>query len=167
MSVSREFVELFADESPRLLRFLRRFGPAISAEDVAQDAFARFAATDHDSIACPRAWLFKTARNLALNELKRSKIVRIEVVADVDTVSYPTDVPSPEDIVVAADEAARLRGAIAKLSERHRTSLLLFKVEGLSHKEIGRRLGVSHRTVERYIVQAITQCFELLRADAP
>ena len=41
----------------------------------------------------------------------------------------------------------------------------LFKLDGLSHKEIGARLGVSHRTVERYIADAIAHCYDALSAD--
>lgn len=160
----KELIRLFEDMAPGLRRYLSRFGPAISVDDIAQDAFARLAAAKPGTIEAPRAWLFRTAHNIALNELKRLKTAATDAVGDIAALEQPCDAPSPEDLVVRGDEAERLRGILELLPERQRTSLVLFKVEGLSHKEIGRRLGVSHRTVERYIADAIAHCYEYLSA---
>jgi RNA polymerase sigma-70 factor (ECF subfamily) len=159
-----DLVQLFEEMAPGLRRYLSRFGSAISADDIAQDAFARLAAAKPGTIEAPRAWLFRTAHNIALNELKRLKIAAIDPVGDIAALERPSDAPSPEDLVAHEDEAERLRAILALLPERQRLSLILFKVEGLSHKEIGRRLGVSHRTVERYIADAIAHCHEYLSA---
>lgn len=155
---------LFEEVAPGLRRFLTRFGPAISPEDVTQDAFARLAAVPAGSVGAPRAWLFRTAHNIAINELKRQKTAATDAVGDIAALEHPCDAPSPEDLAVRGDEAERLRAILALLPERQRVSLILFKVEGLSHKEIGRRLGVSHRTVERYIADAIAHCHAYLSA---
>ncbi|MFZ2028841.1 MAG: sigma-70 family RNA polymerase sigma factor [Vitreimonas sp.] len=159
-----DLVRLFEEMAPGLRRYLSRFGPAISADDVAQDAFARLAAAEPGSIGAPRAWLFRTAHNIALNELKRLKTAATDAVGDIAALERPSDAPSPEDLVARADEAERLRGILELLPERQRLSLILFKIEGLSHKEIGLRLGVSHRTVERYIADAIAHCYQYLSA---
>jgi len=160
----RELTRLFEEMAPGLRRYLARFGPGISADDIAQDAFARLAAAKPGSIEAPRAWLFRTAHNIALNELKRRKIAATDAVGDVGALEHPCDAPSPADVLERSDEAERLRAILELLPERQRLSLVLFKVEGLSHKEIGRRLGVSHRTVERYIADAIAHCHEYLSA---
>ena len=154
---------LFEEIAPGLRRFLTRFGPAISPDDVTQDAFARLAAAPPGSVEAPRAWLFRTARNIALKELRRLKTAAAPV-GDVAALEYASDTPSPEDFMISKDDAGRLRGILEILPERQRVALILFKVEGLSHKEIGRRLGVSHRTVERYVADAITHCYEYLSA---
>ncbi len=154
---------LFEEVAPGLRRFLTRFGPAISPEDVTQDAFAQLAAAAPGSVEAPRAWLFRTARNIALKELRRLKTAAAPV-GDVAALERPSDTPTPEELVISKDDAGRLRGILELLPERKRVSLVLFKVEGLSHKEIGRRLGVSHRTVERYIADAIAHCYDYLSA---
>lgn len=159
-----DFVRLFEETAPRLRSYLLRFGPAISADDVAQDAFARLAAAKPGTIEAPRAWLFRTARNIALNELARLKVAATDAIGDIEALDRPSEEQSPEDVVASTDEAFRLRGILQLLPERQRISLILFKVEGLSHKEIGQRLGVSHRTVERYIADAIAHCYEYLSA---
>lgn len=160
----QDFIRLFGDMSPGLRRYLSRFGSAISPDDIAQDAFARLAAARPGTIEAPRAWLFRTAHNIAINELKRRKIAATDAVGDIAALERPCEAPSPEDLVVRKDEAERLRSILELLPERQRISLILFKVEGLSHKEIGRRLGVSHRTVERYVADAIAHCHAYLSA---
>jgi RNA polymerase sigma-70 factor (ECF subfamily) len=160
----RDLMRLFEEMAPGLRRYLSRFGSAISADDVAQDAFARLAAAKPGSIEAPRAWLFRTAHNIALNELKRQKIAATDAVGDIASLEHPCERPSPEEVLERSDEAERLRAIMQLLPERQRQALVLFKVEGLSHKEIGLRLGVSHRTVERYIADAIAFCYEYLSA---
>lgn len=164
MNAATELTELFAVEGPRLRRFLRRFGPLISAEDIAQDSFAQLLAADLSLVSSPRAYLFRTARNLALNELRRRSFGSTGVLGDVAALERPSDTPSPEDFLISAEEFERLRSILELLPERQRSALLLFKVEGLSHKEIGQELGVSHRTVERYVADAIAECYDYLSA---
>ena len=55
MSNTLDWAVLFEEEAPRLMRFLRRFGSRVSAEDVRQEAFAKLVATKED-IASPRAY---------------------------------------------------------------------------------------------------------------
>lgn len=160
----QDLIRLFEEIAPGLRRYLSRFGPSISADDITQDAFARLVATKPGTVEAPRAWLFRTAHNIALNELKRLKIAATDAMGDIAALERPCDEPSPEDLAVRGDEAERLRAIMQLLPERQRVSLILFKVEGLSHKEIGRRLGVSHRTVERYVADAIAHCHEYLSA---
>jgi RNA polymerase sigma factor (sigma-70 family) len=162
-----DLARFFAEEEPRLRRFLRRFGPAVSGDDIIQDCFARLCAADRASLISPRAYLFRIARNLALNELKRLKTRPIAAVRDIGRLELPSDAPSPEERLILADESARLRAALALLPAHQRIALTLFKGEGLSHKEIGRRLGVSHRTVERYVADALAHCHKTLSAETP
>jgi RNA polymerase sigma factor (sigma-70 family) len=157
---------LFAEEGRQLRRFLHRFGSASNAEELAQDSFAKLCATDPGAIASPRSYLYRTARNLALNEARRRRAARIDFVGDPEDLRMASGAPSPEEQVALADELARLGRALQGLPPPHREALTLFKIEGLSHREIGARLGVSHRTVERYVADALAHCHRVLRASA-
>lgn len=88
-----DLVQLFEEMAPGLKRYLSRFGPAISADDVAQDAFARLAAAKPGTIEAPRAWLFRTAHNIALNELKRLKIAATDAVGDITALERRCEAP--------------------------------------------------------------------------
>lgn len=70
MTNTLDWALLFEEEAPRLKGFLRRFGARISPEDITQDAFTKLCASQEE-IAKPKAYLITTARNLALNDLRR------------------------------------------------------------------------------------------------
>lgn len=152
---SRAVEDLFRREAPLLERYLRRFGPLVSPEDIAQESFAKLCARDQSTIAEPRAYLFQTARNLARNALRDRRTAPLRETSDSEARQIPAPEPSPEDAVFAASELVRVSEAIAALPERQREALLLFKLEGWSRREIGAYLGVSHRTAERYVAEAL------------
>ncbi|MBI3438507.1 MAG: RNA polymerase sigma factor [Proteobacteria bacterium] len=164
MSALRDLELLFATEGPRLRRFLRRFGPKVSAEDIAQDSFTRLLSVDPDTIQSRRAYLFRIARNLAINEKKRAELLDIAPVGDPSMLNCAIEAPDPEQQVMAGDLLARLYEALHELPERQRVALILFKLEGRSYKEIGKRLGVSPRSVERYVADGLAQCNARFRA---
>ena len=64
-----------------------------------------------------------------------------------------------------AKELERVQAAFAKLSPAHQEVILLRRVEGLTYPEMGTRLGLTVRQVERRMAQAI---YELDKAlDEP
>jgi RNA polymerase sigma factor (sigma-70 family) len=157
-----DLARLFAIEGPKLRRFLRRFGRKVSPEDVAQDSFERLQASGPDTLDSPRAFLYRTARNLAINAWKR------EMSTPVLGADRMPDEPAspdldPEEQLLLADAIARLNEVLAALPSHKRTALLLFKAEGRSYKEIAAHLGVSPRTVERYVADAMAHCHRELR----
>lgn len=162
----RSLEDLFRSEAHRLRQLLRRLAPADSADDLTQESFARLCAADQTAVASPRAFLFRTARNLAINEARHRRIVPVDLVPDPDILGAVSAEPSPEDRVVVADELGQLRDVLDQLPTNQRDALLLFKLDGLSHKEIGARLGVSPRTVERYVADAVTHCYLALKTQA-
>lgn len=155
MTNTLDWAVLFEEEAPRLMRFLRRFGPRVSAEDVRQEAFVKLVAVKED-IASPRAYLTATARNLALNDLRRQKNAATDAHAEIEAIA-PAYTADPEAQLIAAEEAAAASAALEALEPRLRDALLLHLVEGLTQHEVAKRLGCSRRTVQRYIEAALSQ----------
>lgn len=156
MSSTLDWANLFEEEAPRLLRFLRRFGPRVSAEDIAQDAFAKLVSTNTDAITSPRAYLAATARNLALNDIRRQTNAKTDAHADIETIA-PAYALDPEAQLIAAEEAAAADAALSALAPHLKQALLLHLAEGLTQPEAAKRLGVSRRTIQRYITEALAQ----------
>lgn len=123
-------------------------------EDVIQDAYCRLLAlqaTDH--IGSPRAYFFTTARAVVIDHVRRSRVVRMETVTEIDTFHVVLDEPSPERVIASRRELERVRRLIAALPDRCRRIFELRKIEGLPQKEIARILGVTETIVENDVVK--------------
>jgi RNA polymerase sigma factor (sigma-70 family) len=156
MSSTLDWANLFEEEAPRLKRFLRRFGPRISPEDISQDAFAKLCAAKSEEITNPQAYLMTTACNLALNDLRRQTNHQTDARADIETLA-PAPAPNPESELIAAEEISAAEAALAALEPHLREALLLHIIEGLTQPEAAKRLGVSRRTLQRYIETALAK----------
>lgn len=161
---SKVLTDLFTAEAPRLRRLLRRFGPQVSPDDIVQESFARLCSADQSKIDSPRAYLFRTAHNLALNDIRRTRSAPFRSVAEPELLTPEALGPSPEQELVSGEEMAQMDVALAGLPEHLREALLLYKIEGLHHRDIARRLGVTERSVRRYIADALARCHVALCA---
>lgn len=164
MTQKRSLHHLYEKELTLLLRFLRRFSDGAEPEDIAQDSFLRLCAADNREIISPRAFLFRTAKNLAVDALRRNKAAPYRAVANIDLAPTAAHTPSPEDHRIALEEAAALRAAIAALPDLERKALLMRRVELLPPAEIATALGVSERQVQRLVLKAIASCHARLTA---
>ena len=161
-------LEAYLANELALKRFLRRFIKSREgADDLAQEAFLRaFAAESQHSIVSPKAFLFKVARNLALNELARQASATTEPLGDFEGQEVLEDSSQ-----VAADDAVddrkRIRvlaRAIAALPPQCAKVFILRKMQGLSQKEIAARLNISVRTVENHVALGLVRCKAYMRA---
>lgn len=136
---------------PSLRRRLRGAFPGCDIDDVVQETYCRLAAVrDLDRIEDPRRYLFQTARNVVLAELRRARVVRIEAAgsaADMEA-ALAADELSPDRVVGGRWLLARVDALLAALPERARTAIRLRKLDGLSQREIAARMGVSETIVE-------------------
>ena len=158
--------QLYRRLAAGLLRYLERIvrEPAV-AEELVQETFVRV--LDARERYAPEArfstWLFHIARNLAHNELARSRSRHPHLSADepaTDRASGPPALvlvasqPDPDDAVDARREHARFAEALATLPERQQTALWLAVVEGQSYEEIAALLGSSVQSVKNLVHRA-------------
>jgi RNA polymerase sigma-70 factor (ECF subfamily) len=140
---------LFAANQHRLFRyFCRAVGQADTARDLTQDVFLRVSRTAIPVAADGelRAWLFRIARNLALDH-HRKHVRQPEPSALMDEGSR---LPS-QDIDLAVKEA------LAALSDVDRDVFLMREVAGLGYEEIGRACGLTPDAVRSRIHRARLQ----------
>jgi RNA polymerase sigma factor (sigma-70 family) len=118
-------------------------------EDVIQEAYCRIASlAGFREIRSGRAYFFTTARMIVIERLRRARIVQIEAVAELEQLGLREDSPSPERIVAGHRELQRVRGLIERLPPRCANIFRLRKIEGLSQRDVARRVGVAEHTVE-------------------
>ena len=110
----------------------------------------------------PRAVLFATAANLATDAYRR-RLVEQRISSDGWCGESGAASASPEAQLEAVSDLERLEAALADLPGECREAFLLNRLEALTHAEIAARLGVSTKSVQRYIERALRQCVEALR----
>jgi RNA polymerase sigma factor (sigma-70 family) len=128
-----------AEESP-LLRFAHGMvGRRECAEDLVQEAFLRLHA-HWDEVANPKAWLFRSVRNLALNYLRDHKReTLVEETPEWDAAAGHDD----HDSVGRLEAAGAVRLLLAELRDDDRALLLLKYHEDLKYDQISERTGLS------------------------
>lgn len=133
----------------------------LEVDDIVQETYARLASADCvDSVRNARTYTFQTAHSVIMTHLRRSRIVSIRAVANIEQLGGIDNIPSPEIQVVDRDELHHLAEAIAALPERVRAVFTLRRVEGLSQREVAERLQIAESTVEKHMAKG----FRLLMA---
>lgn len=161
-------LETYLENEAALKRFLRRFIKSREgADDLAQEAFLRaFAAESERVIQSPKAFLFKVARNLALNELARQSSATTQPLGDFEgqAVLEDSSQAAVDDAVDGRERIRMLARAIAALPPQCAKVFVLRKMQGLSQKEIAARLNISVRTVENHVALGLVRCKAYMRA---
>lgn len=156
--MSRILIE-FETGKIALRRYLGRFfARSQDVEDALQEVFVRaYAAEARGPILLPRAYLFRVAKHVALNEIARRKnsaTDSVEDFPDPDVVGSGTQ-PGVEQEVDGRRRLALFANAVAALPSQCRKVLVLKKIEGLSQREIATRLGIAESTVEKHLAKAL------------
>lgn len=149
------FVREILPHEESLLRFLARTWPQRDeVHDLRQEAYTRvYQAAAVQRPQLPKAFLFATARHLMTDRLRRSRVVSIEAVGDLQDSNVLTDERSPDRWLDARQMLKRLAEAFDRLPDRCREVMWLRRVEDLPQKQIAARLGISEKTVEKQIAK--------------
>jgi RNA polymerase sigma-70 factor, ECF subfamily len=126
------------------------------AEDVVQETFLRVLRHQHRlaDLRDPRVWLVRIAWNLVLDRKRRSK-TRPET-QDVEELVriLPAGDLSADEVLISAQQHARILGLIDKLPAKEREVLLLSAVEELSTVQIALVLNTTESTIRSRIFRA-------------
>jgi RNA polymerase sigma factor (sigma-70 family) len=137
-----------------------RFPTIEDIDDIIQDAYTKvFRAGLQGELRSPKSFLFATARNCAIDVLRRRKIVKFEPLADHERTQYWNDAEG--DFTQRMDRKMQmelLRKAEQSLPDRCRMIFRMRKREGKSHAEIAEAMGISVHTVAAQISIGIRKC---------
>ncbi len=156
MASEDEFTMLFQEFYPSLCRFLECLlgGRAAVAQDLAQESFLQLHRTAWGTIRPEEArfWLYRVARNFAINEFRRGQTRHRLFDRVVEAVRPRTRTPEEEYETQERQEMvlAMLKG----LPEDQRAALLLREQEQLSYREIAVVLDASESKVKTDIFRA-------------
>jgi RNA polymerase sigma-70 factor (ECF subfamily) len=151
---ARAFVEgLFAQHHGEIHAYLLRMlrDPELAA-DLTQDAFIRAyrAHADLDDVTKARAWLYQIAHRVALDEIRRRKIIRFIPWSG----EARGSAPSAERLVLESRLSGDLERALARIPERQRSALLLAEVHEMTGLELAAAMGTSHVAARALLTRA-------------
>jgi RNA polymerase sigma factor (sigma-70 family) len=152
-AVSAWFVREIVPLEANLMNYLRHnWRNASDIPDLRQDVYARvFEAACERIPDNPEQFLFVCARNLLIDRIRREQVVPMETFADLDTLGVASSAPEPDRLVMEREELRRLEAALDQLPARTREAIALAYFEGLSRKEIAKRMGVAQSTASHFI----------------
>lgn len=148
---------LFHRHAHEINAFIRgRWPKEQDVADVVQESFLRLSQYPNpETIQNPRAFLFQTAANVVVDRHRRRETRGRYLVPDADIDNVADMQASPERACEAQQALVLFTQWLAELPELQQHALILFRIEGCSHAEIARRLGISVRCSERYVKLAM------------
>jgi len=132
------------------------------AKEVAQEAYVRLLQLQHPSTpSLLRAYLFKTATNLATDRLRHRKVQhqaeeKQESFENLSATGRESDDPAMQ--LIEREQTARLLGYLQELPIKCQQVFSLHRLEGVPQHEVATRIGVSARMVRRYVTYTMVYC---------
>jgi RNA polymerase sigma-70 factor (ECF subfamily) len=151
-----------------LMQYLRHnWRDQSDVEDLRQEVYIRVCQAARKEIPQPaKAFVFTTARNLLIDRARKSNVIPIEAVSDLDSLGVAVDTPGPDRAAIARDELRKLQDALDQLPARQREVMLLGRVEGLTGREIAQRLGLAETTVSEHLAKGMHALTDILLRDS-
>lgn len=149
--------ELYTRYAARVLTCCRRYcDNEEDAEDILQDtfliAFDRISSFSYRRNGSLQAWLCRIAVNQAVDRIRKRRRLPVPV-----GISEKEDVEAPQEEALERIPPEKLLGMIAALPEMRRAVFNLYCMDGYSHREIGKMLGISEKGSASMLAKARNQ----------
>jgi len=151
---------LFREHNEALIRFLRsRVGSHNEALEIAQEAYVRLLSLDQPgAISYLRAFLFKTAANIAIDRHRRH--LSFDRVTGRQLFTELTETRTPERLVASEQTLRRLGTLIESMPSKCRAAFVMSQIQGLDAATVATALGITDSMVRKYVVRALLHCRE-------
>jgi RNA polymerase sigma factor (sigma-70 family) len=153
---------LFREHNAALLRFIAaKVGSEQEAREIAQEAYVHLLQLDHPAaVSFLRAFLFKTAANLAIDRLRqRGRRSHFMSMPELDFAVFEL---TPERQLSGEQAMAIVRAAVGRLPPKCRQAFLLHRVYEMHIEEIAERMGIGVCMARRYVARALDYIRECL-----
>ena len=146
---------LFREHNSALLRFVSaKLGSEQEAREIVQEAYVHLLQLAHpEAVSYLRAFLFKTAANLAVDRLRlRGRRHHAALVGQGELAVFEL---SPERQVAGEQAMAQFRAAVEELPAKCRQAFLLHRIQELQIDEIAKCMNIGACMVRRYVSRAL------------
>lgn len=171
MSGESRLDDVFLSCKSLLARVVSRLVPPHDIEDIVQETYVRVCKFQtKNEIKNQRALMVTTARNLALDHIKRAEWRLSSSLSDDDSGllnGQNDDQDMPFDQAASDEEFAKFCEVVRLLPQQCRRVFVLKKVYGYSQKEIAEELNISESTVEKHIAKGMKHCAQHMLRGKP
>lgn len=161
MAGNDSLTSIFLSIRGSLARAIAGIVPPKEIEDIVQETYVRVCqAKCQDGIRSPRKFLYKTAKNLALDHCKRSETRLCSSLDAEDAFDAGTSHASDKTFeqVTSNEEFSLFCEAVRHLPVQCRRVFVLKKVYGFTQREIADELNIEESTVEKHIALGVKRC---------
>lgn len=154
-AVSAWFVREIMPFEANLMHYLQRnWRNASEIADLRQEVYARVLAAAQERIPDnPKHFLLVCARNLLIDLVRREHVVPMESFGDFDALGIASTGAEPDRLIIEHEELSRMEAALEQLPARTREAIALAYFQGLSGKDIAKRMGISQSRVSHYLAE--------------
>jgi len=156
--------DLFQRHNDELVRYLTsRLNSREEAVEVAQEAYVRLLRLDDTStIGFLRAFLFKTATNIAIDRVRQR--TRAQAWLDEEAPSQVDEVFgfTPEREVAGRQVIAQVVACLEALPEKCRYAFVEYKFKNRAYEDIAADMDLTTSMVRKYVLRALVHCADVL-----
>lgn len=159
--------EVLPHEAAYLSAARRLCAQPSDAHDLVQEAYARL--FEHDgwqAIHDARVYVCRMLHNLAVQKMRRAKIIDFRQLSDIDAFDPADEAPDAFRVAAAREEMTLLRTALHALPERCREVVVMRRFADCPPREIAHRLGLSISTMEKRLARGLALLAHAIEAPA-
>lgn len=149
----------------QLKAYLRGSFPGVrDVEDVVQESYLRvWKARAVQPIESAKGFLFRVARNVALDFLRRSKSSPVHPLGDFEAMTIVDELSDVSGVVDTNEKIRLLAEALEVLPARCREIVILCKLQGHSYRDVALKLALSEKTVAEHVYRGVQRLGEELQ----
>lgn len=136
----------------------RRVRNASDIDDMVQDVYLRVLSTPQTGIIeNTRGFLRRIASNLLIDNHRRKAARMVDDHMPLDEGLVDDRVATPDRIIGARQELGQLGRELESVTPIARDAFLLVRVEGYSHKEAAKTLGITPKAVSHHVERTLAR----------
>lgn len=167
MTANTLFYKVYLASRKGLSNVVARIVPPHEIEDIVQETYVRICQIKNtDNISSPKSFIYKTARNLALDYQKQANIRLVDGIDNMEALEQLLAEHQKDEMYENAltdSEFSNFCEAVRLLPVQSRKVFVLKKVYGYSQREIAAQLNLSESTVEKHIATGMKRCTLFMR----
>jgi len=149
-----------------LIRRIAMVTRSSDPEDLLNAAFVRLEEySARAEVQNPKAFLFRTAVNLAHDERRQRRGKAYVDASDPSVINLSDGRPLQDEVFEARERLGRVQAALAALHPRTREIFLMHRVDKLKYREIAERQGITVSAVEKHVAKAVLFLAKRMKGD--